>query len=402
MAKPEWNREFEIICDASDYAMGAVLGQKDEKVFMAIYYASKTFNEAQENYSTTENEMLAIVFACEKFRSYILGSHVVIHTDHTAIKYLMAKKEAKPRLIRWILLLQEFDLEIRDKKGSDNVIANHLSRLEKPTVQEKGREIAKNFPDEQLFQLSLQSPWYADIVNYLACGIMPPEFSYQQRKKLRTDSRYYIWDDPLLFKREADMIIRRCVPEGEQSKILKECHSSPYGGHFAGDKTAHKILQSGFYWPTIFKDCFEWVKLCDQCPRMGNISKRHEIPLQGILVVQLFDVWGMDFMGPFPVSYGNIYILLAVDYVSKWVEAAACPRNDANIVVGFLQRNILSRFGTPRTIISDGGSHFANKVFDKLMSRYGIKHIMSLAYHPQKMGKLKFPIEKSRKFWKRL
>ena len=114
---------------------------------------------------------------------------------------------------------------------------------------------------------------------------------------------------------------------------------------------------------------------------MGNISKRHEMPLQGILVVQLFDVWGMDFMGPFPASFGNIYILLAVNYVSKWVEAAACP-----IVVGFLQRNILSRFGTPRTIINDGGSHFTNKVFDKLMSRYGIKHIMSLAYHPQTNG----------------
>ena len=107
---------------------------------------------------------------------------------------------------------------------------------------------------------------------------MPQEFSYQQRKKLRTDSRYYIWDDPLLFKRGVDLIIRRCVPEGEQSKILKECHASPYERHFAGDKTAHKILQSGFYWPTIFKDCFEWVKLCDQCQRMGNINKRHEMP----------------------------------------------------------------------------------------------------------------------------
>ena len=115
MAKQDWNREFEIMCDASDFAMGAVLGQKYEKVFKAIYYASKTFNEAQENYSTTEKEMLAIVFACEKFRPYILGSHVVIHTDHAAIKYLMAKKEAKPRLIRWVLLLQEFDLEIKDK-----------------------------------------------------------------------------------------------------------------------------------------------------------------------------------------------------------------------------------------------------------------------------------------------
>ena len=106
------------------------------------------------------------------------------------------------------------------------------------------------------------------------------------------------------------------------------------------------------------------------------------MPLHGILVVQLFDVWGIDFMEPFPSSFGNIYIILAVDYVSKWVEATTCPKNDANTVVRFLQRNILSRFGIPRTIISDGGSHFANKVFEKLMNIYGIKHIMSLAYHP--------------------
>ena len=105
MEKPDWNKEFEIMCDASDYAMGAVLGQRIDKMFKAIYYASKTFNEAQENYSTTEKEMLAIVLACEKFRPYILGSHVIIHTDDAAIKYLMAKKEAKPRLIRWVLLL---------------------------------------------------------------------------------------------------------------------------------------------------------------------------------------------------------------------------------------------------------------------------------------------------------
>ena len=158
MVKPDWNKDFEIMCDASDFAMGAVLGQKAEKMFKAIYYASKTFNEARENYSNIEKEMLAIVFACEKFRPYILGSHVMIHTDHAAIKYLMEKKEAKPRLIRWVLLLQEFDLEKKDKKGCDNVIADHLSRLEKLVVQEEEREIAENFLDEQLFQLSLKSP----------------------------------------------------------------------------------------------------------------------------------------------------------------------------------------------------------------------------------------------------
>ena len=323
------------MCDASDFAMGAVLGQRKEKIFRAIYYASRTFNEAQENYSTTEKEMLAIVCACDKFRPYILGSHIIVHTDHAAIKYLMSKKEAKQRLIRWVLLLQEFDLEIKDKKGCDNVIADHLSRVERNKAEEEEAELKENFPDEQLFQLSFQLPWYADIVNYLPCGVVPSEFSYQQKRKLRTDSRYYIWDDPLLFKRGADMIIRRCVPESEQCKIMNECHASPYGGHFSGERTALKILHSGFYWPTIFRDCTEWVKLCDRCQKIGNISSRF------------------------------------------------C---EANTVVSFLQKNILSRFGTPRTIISDGGSHFANKIFAKLMSRYGIKHIMSLAYHPQTNG----------------
>ena len=116
---------------------------------------------------------------------------------------------------------------------------------------------------------------------------------------------------------------------------------------------------------------------------MGNINRRNEMPLQGILVVQIFYVWGIDFMGPFPPSYGNLYILLVVDYVSKWVEVVTCPRNDENRVVGFVQRNILTRYRTPRTIISDEGSHFANKLFVKLMSRYVIRHAMGLAYHPQ-------------------
>ena len=123
------------------------------------------------------------------------------------------------------------------------MIVDHFSRVEKTIVKGKGIELTENFPDEQLFQLSFQLPWYANIVNFLAYGVMPLEFSYQQRKKLRTDSKFYIWDDPLLFKRGADMIIRRCVPESEQGIILYEYHASPYGRYFAGVKTAHKILQ---------------------------------------------------------------------------------------------------------------------------------------------------------------
>jgi hypothetical protein len=144
---PKWGAPFEIMCDASDYAIGAVLGQRIDKLPHVIYYASRTLNDVQLNYSTTEKELLAVVFALDKFRSYLLGSKVIIYSDHAALKYLFSKKDAKSRLIRWILLLQEFDIEIRDKKGSENVVADHLSRL---TVgyTEDAIPISETFPDE--------------------------------------------------------------------------------------------------------------------------------------------------------------------------------------------------------------------------------------------------------------
>ena len=207
-----------------------------------------------------------------------------------------------------------------------------------------------------------------------------------QKKKFLHDVRCYLWDDPILFKRCSDQVIRRCIPEEEIHDILLHCHSSLYGGHFGATRTAAKVLQSGFYWPTLFRDCHEFVKRCDRCQRVGNISRRHEMPLSNIIEVELFDVWGIDFMGPFPPSYGQLYILLVVDYVSKWVEAIATPTNDARVVVKFLHKNIFSRFGTPRAIISDEGTHFCNKVFDALLAKYGVKHKIALAYHPQTNG----------------
>ncbi|CAN6716282.1 unnamed protein product [Malus baccata var. baccata] len=149
---PDWSLPFELMCDASDYAIGAVLGQRKNKQPHVIYYASRTLNDAQLNYSTTEKELLAVVFALDKFRSYLLGTKVIIFTNLAALKYLLMKKEAKPRLIRWMLLLQEFDIEIRDKKGVENVVADHLSRM----VHEEASPISETFPDEQL--MSIHSP----------------------------------------------------------------------------------------------------------------------------------------------------------------------------------------------------------------------------------------------------
>ena len=164
--------------------------------------------------------------------------------------------------------------------------------------------------------------------------------------------------------------------------ILQHCHSREVGGHFGATKTAAKVLQSGFHWPTLFKDAYNFVANCDRCQRVGNISRKNEMPLTNILVIELFDVWGIDFMGPFPPSFSNKFILVAVDYVSKWVEAVALPTNDSRVVIRFLKKNIFARFGTPRSIISERGSHFCNKQFDALLSKYGVTHRVATPYHP--------------------
>ena len=221
------------MCDVSDYAIGAVLGQKRERIFQVIYYANRTLNDAQLNYATTEKELLVIAFAFDKFRPYLIGNKVIVHTDHSAIKNLMTKKDAKPRLIRWVLLLQEFDLEIKDKKVTENLVADHLSRLE--GVRDKVH-VNDDFLDKQLLAIENTKPvpCFANYVYYLVAKVIPPEFSYQQKKSFFAHLKHYYWEEPILYRHYADQVIRRCVPEDEMVNILNHCHTLPCGGHFGG------------------------------------------------------------------------------------------------------------------------------------------------------------------------
>ncbi|XP_021719923.1 uncharacterized protein LOC110687584 [Chenopodium quinoa] len=301
---PDWSPPFEIMCDASDYAVGAVLGQRTEKKLHAIYYTSKTLSSTQMNYATTEKEMLAVIYAIDKFHSYLVGSKVIIHTNHAALRYLMTKTHAKPRLIRWILQLQDYDIEIKDTKGKDNVLCLMATPLN------KGRN--------------------------------------------------------------------SFMKQGDISGMIRSCPS----------KKIAKILQCGFYWPTFFKDTYSYVKACDRCQRTDTISKKNEMPLNNILEVELFDLWGIDFMGPFPSSNGNRYILLAVDYVSKWVEAIATPNNHARVVSKFFKKIIFPRFGIPRVLISDRGTHFLEHRFEAMLRKYGVQDRLGIGYHPQTSGQV--------------
>ncbi|GKC39651.1 reverse transcriptase domain-containing protein, partial [Tanacetum coccineum] len=259
MIKPYWSLPFEVMCDTSDYAVGAVLGQRIDKHFKPIHYASKTMNKAQENYTTTEKELLAVVFAFDKFRQYLVLSKTIISQ---------------------IILLYEFDIEIRDKKGAKNLVADHLPRLENPDLGKLIKaEIMDLFPKERLMAVfdKNNEPWH------------------------------YFWDEPFLFKQCADQIIRRRVTGDEAAQILRQCYSGPSGGHH-------------------------------------------------------------DFMGPFPLSNGNKYILVAIDYMSKWVEAQHFPTSDSRNVVNFLKR-LFALFGIPKALISDRATHFCNYQMEKAMKR---------------------------------
>ena len=164
--------------------------------------------------------------------------------------------------------------------------------------------------------------------------------------------------------------------------VIEAYHSSPVGGHHSCIRTAHKILQCCYYLPTIHQDAYEFTKACDRCQRDGGVSRLLENPLHDILVIELFDVWGIELLGPFVSCHGMKYILVAVHYVSKWVEPIPLANNEGMSVTAFMKKKIFSRFGTPRAIISNGVSHFWTKLFMGLLEKYGVRHNVDTPYNP--------------------
>nr|GEU99806.1 reverse transcriptase domain-containing protein [Tanacetum cinerariifolium] len=337
---PDWDMPFELMCDASDFAIGAVLGQRQEKHFRPIYYASKTMTKAEFNYTTTEKEMLVVVYTFEKFQSYLIMNQSIVYTDHSALKYLFAKKDSKARLLRWVRILQEFTFKVIDTKGAENLAADHLFGLKNPHQNVLDpKEINESFPLETLNLVSTRgnssTPWFADFANYYAENFIVNGMLSQQKSKFFKDVKHYFWDDPFLFKICADQVIKRCVHGQKAINILKACHYGPTEGHHGQNYIANKVFNSGFYWPTIYRDAQDLVKNCDVCQCQGNISQKDEMPQNSIQVCEIFDVWGIDFMGPFPSSSGNKYTLVA---------------------------------------------------FAKVMQKFGVTHCFATSYHPQTSG----------------
>nr|GFB39777.1 reverse transcriptase domain-containing protein [Tanacetum cinerariifolium] len=218
--------------------------------------------------------------------SYLIMNKCIVNTDHSALKYLFAKKDAKARLLRWVLLLQEFDFDVIDTKGHENLAADHLSRLENPYENVLDpKEINEIFPLETLSMVTSR-----DFANYHAGNFLVKGMSTQQKNKFFKDVNHYFWDDPFLFKVYANQVIRRCVHGKEALEILEAYHNGPTGEHHGANLTAKKVFDAGFFWPTIYKDAHELVKHCDSCQRQGKISQRDEMPQNAIQICEIFDV----------------------------------------------------------------------------------------------------------------
>nr|GEX22235.1 reverse transcriptase domain-containing protein [Tanacetum cinerariifolium] len=343
----------------------ALIDVYGEEITLRVNYKAITFNLNQiTRYSSTYDDLLGSDFILEEIETYLKDDLISSKINHAD-----CDSEGDICLIEKLLNNDPFQLPSMDLKQGKVVKAKSL--IEEPPELE-----LKELPSH------LEYAYLEDFANFHAGNFIVKRMSSQQKKKFFKDIKHYFWDDPYLFWICADQIIQRCVHGKEAFDILKAFHEGPTGGHLGANITAKKVFDAGFFWATIYKDAHNLVKSCDICQRQGKISQRNEMPHNGIQVCEFFYVWGIDFIGPFLSSRENRYILVTVDYFSKWVEVKALPTNDARVVVKFL-KSLFTRFETPRAIISNHWNHFCNDKFAKVMSKYGVIYRLPTAYHPQ-------------------
>ena len=248
--------------------------------------------------------------------------------------------------------------------------------------------IDDRFIYDNLFLVRSSLDWYADIMEFLTTQRLPVEWTKEARKKVRVNSRHFAVIGNRLFRRGAYGILRRCVSEAEVPNILTSCHDSACRGHFSGQLTGQKILRAGYFWPTLFKDFYAYVRKCDDCERYAQNDLKMEMPLHISLPLVPFEKWEIDYVGPVRPhsSRRMVYIVVAMEYLAKWAEAKAVKTDTAVHTATFMYENIISRFGCPKIWVSDRGMHFLNELFEEMADKFRINHRKTTPYHPQTNG----------------
>lgn len=386
---PVWDKQFIINPSTTEYAVAAVLLQNDE-VGRAhpIYYASRLLTLCEQKYTPLEKLGVALLFACTKFKHYILSSNqsTLVQSDVEGLKQILQQKDPEGRIARLMAALQSYDLEVKTAKGARASHAGLLLELGTPTHE----DIGVLSDDAECFVLTVDSEpdifGYKEIAMYLKTLSFPEGINSKQRQKIRRQSKSYSLVGEDLYKIGKDGILRRAVTVEESRRVLEQCHEGLCGGHFATETTVRKILQAGLFWPNIFRDSNEYCRNCYQCQAYG----KRVVPyteLQPIYPTGVFEKWGVDFVGPLPVTAKrNEYLIVATDYLSKWAEAAPVKNCNQKTAADFIYNQVICRYGCPLEIVTDRGSHFVNELLSTLMRKLSVKHRRASPYYPQANG----------------
>jgi hypothetical protein len=246
-----------------------------------------------------------------------------------------------------------------------------------------------NFPDEHLFYITLDDPWYDDLLVYLQTQKFGNHLSRDDHRRIRHQAPHYLLIGDILYRRGVDTILHRCLTIDEADRVLNDCHSGACGGHLSGMSTAQKIIRVGYFWPTLFHDCIHAVKRCEKCQLYANKARAPPALLHPVITIGPFCKWGIDFMTCNPPSNnGHKYIVVTVDYFTKWAEAMPTFNNTTDTAVHFFFNHVISHFGVPLQLVSDHGKHFENEIFIELSSWLGFSHEFASPYYPQSNGQV--------------
>jgi hypothetical protein len=297
--------------------------------------------------------------------------------QHILTRQLLGGKYSK-----WIVILQEFDLEFDRAKSKKSLVFAELI-CDFPHSATKNVAV-DSLPDESLFLISTDDIWYGDIIIYLQTQTFRPTLSSTDRRRIRYQARQYIILGDTIYLRGIDFIFRRCLTFDEVEKALNDCHSGACGGHMSGYATAQKILCARYFWPSLFNNCIIVVHKCHACQTYNQKIRSHLSPLHPVVSVGPFTKWGIDFMTCHPHSVGGHgYIIVVVDYFTKWAEAMPTFDNTGKTATLFLFNHIIARFGGPQAIVTDHSSHFRNFMMSELTEKLGLRHDNSTPYYPQ-------------------
>lgn len=417
LAYPEPERQFILDTDASADGIGAVLSQVFDTEERVIAYFSKSLGKAERNYCVTRKELLAIVKAVEHFHHYVYGRKFILRTDHASLKWLLSFKEPEGQVARWIQRLQEYDFEIRHRKGTTHGNADALSRKPCPEVckyctnMENKYGTGTGLSAKALISLAVNSDsWSAEEIHksQVEDPDIKPILEGKQNGADRpswqeiapygsTTKRYWaLWDslhlkDGVLYRKwENDEGTNHrwqlVLPRSRVQEVLREVHDSPSGGHFGITKTLSKVRER-FYWDRARVDVEKWCKECHACGARKGPKIRTRGRLQRYNVGVPFERIALDILGPLPrTSNGNKYLLVIMDYFSKWPEVVPTSDQEATTVAGALVDNWVSRFGVPLILHSDQGTNFNSMLFKELCKLLGIQKTRTTALHPQSDG----------------